>query len=156
MRELQGTTQDLVKYLDRGERIVARLTPREYGSKPECRRMFENWKRLDRWVDSLPADWDGLWDYAILVDPRTLIGREPDSGDVPAQWASLSAHLKREADLVVSRHENAMQAEVTFHLREARHYLNRMRVLACRGDDYSPHLTWDELAADLKANGITL
>lgn len=141
------TTLDLLKYLDRGRVVLARLaTPRI-----SQRRFLDNVCRLSEWSDGLPDAHDRTALDRIHYGVAG-VWRVDERADVVAQWAYLSNKLM----LATESAEHADATERERCLADARYYLDRMRLLAVRGDDYSPHLTRDELASDLRANGITL
>jgi hypothetical protein len=165
---MRGTTNDLLKRLEAGKRIVKRLEPRETGTRRELLRLRRNICTFYEWVDDLTRECGGGAQSAaarltdgtyITLDPPNIkehwdwllegiqVGVEQAIPIEPAgDWLAEPWRWRTDVDL----------ARTTWAKREVLYCLNRMRVLAVRGEAYSSMLTLDELSRDLRANGICL
>ncbi len=162
----------MLKYLDRGERILKRTVPRidlpstiDDAAPPhirrEFRRVIDNLCRFGDWIDGLPGrdvyeqemgDSTRYFRFPIEADKKQWISVEPNvDAPLAAHWAHLSYCLQGAAEEL---EQSRCAKDATARLRDARYYLHRMRVLTCRSAGFSSMLTFEELADDLAANGI--
>ena len=132
-------SDDVLKYLDAGISIVNAF--RAKGCESALFQCF-----ADVWLGGLALVAGVDWDAAD----------SPSDTNAQRQWRELIFAAEDEAGAAVEETESGNPALVEVHMRECQYTLERMRVLAVRGEEYSPHLTFDELAADLRAHGIRL